>query len=146
MQKRTDYLKANAAAVKLMFDLETGVRQLGLPARLLHLVRLRASQINGCAFCIAMHTKEARAEGEDQRRLDLLQSWHETDLFDEREAAALQWTEALTRIAETHAPDDAYARLAAVFDDKQQVALTLAINAINSWNRLAIGFRAAPQP
>lgn len=146
MQQRLDYLKQNSAAVKLMFDFENGVRKLGLPSRLLHLVRLRASQINGCAYCIAMHTKEARAEGEDQRRLDLLQNWHETTLFDAREEAALAWTEALTRIADTHAPDDAYARLAEAFAPAEQVALTLAINAINAWNRLSVGFRAVPQP
>lgn len=146
MEQRLDYFKENGAAAKLMLDFEAGVRKLGLPARLLHLVRLRASQINGCAFCIAMHTKEARAEGEDQRRLDLLQNWHETTLFDAREEAALAWTEALTRVADTHAPDAAYARLAAAFAPSEQIALTLAINAINAWNRLSVGFRTVPQP
>ena len=145
MQQRLNQFKANGPAMQLMLDLEGGVRRLGLPERLLHLIRLRASQINGCAYCIAMHTREARADGEDQRRLDLLQSWHECDLFDEREEAALAWTEALTRVAETHAPATAYELLAAAFDEKERVAVTLAITTINAWNRFAIGFRAVPE-
>lgn len=132
-------------AMKAMTALEGSVRRLGLDTRLLHLIRLRASQLNGCAFCIAMHTKEARDDGEDQRRLDLLQSWHETELFDARERAALGWTEALTRVAETHVPDAAYERLASVFNEAERVAVTMAVIAINGWNRIAIGFRSAPE-
>lgn len=115
-----------------------------LDLKLLSLVKLRASQINGCAFCLDMHAHEARADGEAQQRLDILPAWRETNLFDERERAALAWTEALTRIADTHAPDEAYEALRAEFSEAECVNLTLAIGLINSWNRLAIGFRKMP--
>ncbi|RAI00012.1 alkylhydroperoxidase [Acuticoccus sediminis] len=145
MQARLNYFQAGSAGPKAMIAFNTAMEGLGIDKALLHLIKLRASQINGCAFCIAMHTKEARADGEDQRRLDLLQSWHETTLFTEAEEAALAWTEALTRLADTHAPDDVYARLAAAFSEKECVDITTAIVAINGWNRFAVGFRAVPQ-
>ena len=133
-------------ALQPMYQFEAAIRRLGLPPGLLHLVRLRVSQINDCAFCLAMHTREARHDGETQPRLDLLQAWEETALFDARERAALGWAEALTRVADTHAPDAAYAALAEAFTPDECVALTLAIVAINSWNRICVGFRAVPEP
>jgi AhpD family alkylhydroperoxidase len=141
---RINPYRAAPAAMKAMLDFETAARGLGLDPKLIHLVRLRASQINGCAFCMDMHSREARADGESQQRLDVLPAWRETDFYDSRERAALAWTEALTRIADTHAPDDAYEMLAAAFDEAERVALTMAIVAINGWNRIAIGFRTAP--
>ena len=121
--------------------LEQAVKDMGLEPSLFHLIKLRASQINGCAYCIDMHNREARKDGETQQRLDLLSVWRETNFFSDREKAALAWTEALTLISETNAPDSEYEALAAVFDERERVAITLAISAINGWNRFAIGFR-----
>ena len=141
MTMRLNYAVVAPEAIKAMMGLEQAVKDMGLEPKLFHLVKLRASQINGCAFCINMHNREARADGETQQRLDLLSVWRETNFFDERERAALAWTEALTLISETNAPDAEYEAIAAVFDEKERVALTLAIAAINGWNRFAIGFR-----
>ncbi|HEU0311132.1 MAG TPA: carboxymuconolactone decarboxylase family protein [Sphingomicrobium sp.] len=141
MTMRLNYGVVAPEAIKAMMGMEQAVKDMGLEPRLFHLVKLRASQINGCAYCINMHNGEARADGETQQRLDLLSVWRETNFFDEREKAALAWTEALTLIADTNAPDAEYEALAAVFDEKERVALTLAIAAINGWNRFAIGFR-----
>jgi AhpD family alkylhydroperoxidase len=110
--------------------------------KLLALVKMRASQINGCAYCLHMHSEEARKLGESDERLLLLDAWHESALYNERERAALAWTEALTKIAETHAPDDVYDAVRAVFSDDELIALSIAIAMINAWNRLSIGFRA----
>ena len=130
-----------------MLALEAALQKSGLEHSLVHLVKTRASQINGCAFCLHMHTAEARADGESERRLYLLDAWRESPLYTPRERAALAWTEALTRVAETHAPDEDYAALAEHFSPPEQVALTLMIGTINSWNRLAIGFRSVhPMP
>ena len=144
MKPRLNPYQAAPEAIRPMLDFETAVHGLGIDPKLLHLIKIRASQINGCAFCLDMHAHEARADGEAQQRLDVLPAWRETNLFDEREQAALAWTEALTRIADTHASDAAYDALAAVFDEQERVALTLAIVAINGWNRIAIGFRSVP--
>jgi AhpD family alkylhydroperoxidase len=141
MTMRLNYGVIAPEAIKAMMGLEQTVKDMGLEGKVFHLVKLRASQINGCAYCINMHSHEARADGETQQRLDLLSVWRETNFFDERERAALAWTEALTLVAETNAPDAEYEALAAVFDEKERVALTLAIAAINGWNRFAIGFR-----
>ena len=141
MTMRLNYGVVAPEAVKAMLGLEQAVKDMGLEPRLFHLVKLRASQINGCAYCINMHSNEARADGDTQQRLDLLSVWRETNFFDERERAALAWTEALTLIAETNAPNAEYDALAAVFDEKERVAITLAVAAINGWNRFAIGFR-----
>jgi AhpD family alkylhydroperoxidase len=141
MTMRLNYGVAAPEAVKAMLDLEQAVKDTGLEPSLMHLIKLRASQINGCAYCIDMHNREARADGESQQRLDLISVWRETNFFNDREKAALAWTEALTLIAETHAPDADYEALAAVFDEEERVAITLAIAAINGWNRFAIGFR-----
>ncbi|MBX3561823.1 MAG: carboxymuconolactone decarboxylase family protein [Sphingomonas sp.] len=114
----------------------------GLETRLVHLVKIRASQLNGCANCLNMHTQEARKDGESEQRLHVLAAWHDAPFFSDRERAALAWTDALTLLPLKGAPDDAtYARLAAQFSEEEQVKLTLVINAINGWNRLATGFR-----
>ena len=114
----------------------------GLEPGLMELVKIRASQINGCAFCLHMHTAAARKQGETEERLYLLDAWRESPLYSERERAALAWTEALTLVAETRAPDDVYEALKAHFAEEQQVNLTLLIVAINGWNRIQVGFRA----
>jgi AhpD family alkylhydroperoxidase len=141
MSMRLNYGVVAPEAIKAMMGMEQAVLDLGLEPGLFHLIKLRASQINGCAFCINMHSREARADGETQQRLDLLSVWRETNFFNEREKAALAWTEALTLIAETNAPDSDYEALSAVFDEREKVAISLAIAAINGWNRFAIGFR-----
>ena len=130
--------------MRSMMELEGAVRRSGLDAKLLHLIRLRASQINGCAFCIGMHTREAREDGEAQVRLDLLQAWRETELFDARERAALAWTEALTNLGSHAAIETAWPAVAAAFDPEEQAALSLAVVAIKGWNRIAVGFGTRP--
>ena len=144
MQPRIEYAKAAPGAVKAMLDLEKHVRQSGLETPLLELVRLRASQINGCAYCLDMRTKDARAEGETEQRLYTLSTWRETPFFSERERAALEWTEAVTKVAEGHVADEVFERTRRHFSDSELVELTLAVIAINGWNRLAIAFRAVP--
>jgi AhpD family alkylhydroperoxidase len=116
----------------------------GLDKKLLELVKLRASQINGCAFCLNMHSVEARKLGERQDRLDLVAAWREAPCFSERERAALAWTEALTLVARDHVPDDVYAAAKAPFTDEELVNLTAAVVAINGWNRVAVAFRFMP--
>jgi AhpD family alkylhydroperoxidase len=127
-----------------LMALEEGVKTSGLERSLIELVKTRASQINGCAFCINMHTHDAIAAGESPKRLFLLDAWREAPVFSERERAALAWTEALTRIADTHAPEADFETLKAQFSPEEQLKLTLLIGAINVWNRLAIGFRIPP--
>ena len=144
MQPRIEYAKAAPGAVKAMLDLEKYVRQSGIETPLLELVRLRASQINGCAYCLDMHTKDARAEGETEQRLYTLSAWRETPFFSERERAALEWTEAVTEIGKDHVPDEVFERARRHFSDRELTDLTLAVVAINAWNRLAIAFRAVP--
>jgi AhpD family alkylhydroperoxidase len=128
-------------AARAMFALQREVETSGLEHALLALVKIRASQINGCAYCIDMHTKDARAAGETEQRIYALSAWRETPFFSERERAALDWAESVTRIAETHVPDDTYAGVRQHFTEQELVALTFAIVAINSWNRLAVSFR-----
>jgi AhpD family alkylhydroperoxidase len=127
-----------------MLALSQAAEGLGIEKGLLHLIKLRASQINGCAFCIVMHTREALRDGERNERLHLLNAWHETDLYSPRERAALAWTEAVTLIADSHAEDTVYQEAAAQFPGRALADLTLAIITINGWNRLAIAFRKAP--
>ena len=112
--------------------------------KLFALVEIRASQLNGCAYCIDMHTKDARLAGETEQRLYALSAWHETPFFTNRERAALEYTEAVTRVGDSHVPDDLYARVSAVFDEDEMVALTFAVVVINAWNRLAVSFRVPP--
>ncbi|MBB6309829.1 carboxymuconolactone decarboxylase family protein [Xanthobacter tagetidis] len=129
--------------IKAMMGVEATLVASGLDHTLLELVKLRASQINGCAFCIHMHATDLRKHGESEMRLYMLDAWRESSLYSERERAALGWTEALTRLAETGAPDEDFARVHAVFTESEVVRLTLAIGAINVWNRLQVGLRAA---
>ena len=140
-QPRLDYRTA-PEALKGMYELESYVHSSALDTKLIHLVKTRASQMNGCAFCIDMHTKDARAVGETEQRLYALNAWRETPFFTDQERAALAWTESLTNIQQGHAPDDVYEELTGHFSEKDIVALTLAITTINAWNRIAIGFRA----
>jgi AhpD family alkylhydroperoxidase len=133
-----------AAPAPMQSWLEFGQRllQSGLEDSLMELVKIRASQINSCAFCLQMHTASARKNNETEERLYLLDAWRESPLYSERERAALAWTEALTLLPQTHAPDDIYQALRAQFTEEEQVTLTLLIIAINGWNRLQVGFRA----
>lgn len=128
-------------AIKAMTTLETAVKNSGLEHSLIHLVKLRASQINGCAYCIHMHATDARAQGETEMRLYMLSAWRESPLYSDRERAALAWTEALTLLAATGAPDGDYEWLKSEFTETEQVKLTMLIGAINVWNRLQVGFR-----
>ncbi|GBQ87950.1 hypothetical protein AA23498_0259 [Acetobacter nitrogenifigens DSM 23921 = NBRC 105050] len=144
MQPRLDYFAAAPGVMQAMLALEKTVATSGLEKSLIELVKTRASQINGCAFCIDMHTRDAIKDGEATARLFLLDAWREAPLYSPREQAALAWTEALTRVADTHAPDEDWARVKAHFSEEEIVKLTLLIATINGWNRLAIGFRSAP--
>ena len=144
MPARLDYRKAAPEVYEAMAHLQSVVNRCGLEPLLLELVKLRASQINGCAYCIDMHTKDARALGETEQRLYALSAWHETPFYTDRERAALAWTETLTLIAETGAPDDVYEQLSRYFSENERMHLTLAVVAINAWNRFAIGFHAEP--
>ncbi|WP_024510571.1 carboxymuconolactone decarboxylase family protein [Bradyrhizobium sp. ARR65] len=144
MKPRMDFYKAAPETIDALVALEKKVQSSGLEQSLIELVKTRASQINGCAFCINMHTQDARKHGETEQRLYLLNAWREAPAYSERERAALAWTEALTLISETHAPDDVYAQVRAQFSEAETVNLTMLIAAINAWNRLAISFRAMP--
>ena len=144
MNPRLDFPNAAPAAFRAMLTLQQQADRSALAPRLLHLVKLRASQINGCAFCIDRHAAEARRGGESERRLSTLQVWRDTPFFSERERSALAWAEALTRIADAHVPDALWERVDQVFAPSQLIDLTLAINAANSWNRFAIAFRKLP--
>jgi AhpD family alkylhydroperoxidase len=145
MKERIDFYTASKEALQAMLNLEKAVNELGIEPALLELIKLRASQINGCAFCVDMHTADARKAGESERRLYAVSVWQEAPFFTERERAALAWTEALTRVADTHAPDADYDLLATHFNAKEMANLTLAIIAINGWNRFSVGFRKMPK-
>lgn len=144
MQLTIDYRKAAPEGIAALLGLESYVRRCGLDAPLLELLRTRASQINGCAYCIDMHTKDARAQGEIEQRLYALSAWRETPFYSERERAALAWTEALTKIADNGVPDEDYKLARKQFTERELVDLSLAIIAINGWNRLAIPFHTPP--
>ena len=144
MTPRLDYFAAAPKALQPMLALEKAVVSSGLEHSLIELVKTRASQINGCAFCIDMHTRDALKAGEVPARLFLLDAWREAPHYTPRERAALAWTEALTLVARTHAPDADYAGLLPHFSAEEIVKLSLLIATINAWNRLAIGFRATP--
>ncbi|MCC5970867.1 MAG: carboxymuconolactone decarboxylase family protein [Pararhodobacter sp.] len=145
MTERLDCFKASPKAVQAMLALDVETQALSIPLALRELVKMRVSQINGCAYCLNMHAPEARGAGISQQKLDVLAAWRESPSFDARERAALGWAEALTRIEATGAPDADYAALTDAFTPKKCVDLTLVINAINAWNRFAVGFRA-PHP
>jgi AhpD family alkylhydroperoxidase len=145
MQARLEAQKVSPAAYQAMLGLEMFVRkQTKLKPALLHLVKMRASQINGCAYCLDMHSKDARAEGETEQRLYALSAWEETPFFTDRERVALALTEAITLVREVHVPDAVYEKAKESFSDEELVNLTLAIITINGWNRLAITFRMVP--
>jgi AhpD family alkylhydroperoxidase len=144
MEPRIDYAKASPDGLRAMYGLEGFVRRSGIEHPLLHLVKMRASQINGCAYCIDMHSKDARAAGETEQRLYALDAWRETPFYAPRERAALAWTEALTNVRDGHVPDSVYEEARAEFGEEELVNLTMAVVAINGWNRIAIAFRAVP--
>jgi AhpD family alkylhydroperoxidase len=144
MTERIKYSKVAPGAYRAMSGLEKAVRESGLEPSLLDLIKLRASQINGCAYCLDMHWKDARARGESEQRLYSLDAWRETSYYTERERAALAWTEAVTQIAGNHVPDELYEQVRPHFSEEELVNLTLAVVAINGWNRLAISFRTEP--
>jgi AhpD family alkylhydroperoxidase len=145
MQMRLNAEKIAPDAMKVMKELEGYVQNSGLEPDLLELIRTRASQINGCAYCLNLHTHAARAKGETEARLYLLNAWRESPVYNDRERAALAWTEAVTMISETHAPDETYAEMSRHFSEAELVNLTVAVVVINAWNRLAISFRASPK-
>ena len=144
MTSRIDYTKASPGAVRAMYGLEKYLAESAIEKPLRELVKLRASQINGCAYCIDMHWKDARAAGETEQRLYGLSAWREAPYYSERERAALSWAEALTLIADNHSPDELYATVRKQFSEQELVDLTLAVTTINAWNRIAIGFRVEP--
>jgi AhpD family alkylhydroperoxidase len=144
MMPRLNPMTTAPKLMQAMLELEGKVSSSGLEKSLMGLVKVRASQINGCAFCINMHAKEARDHGETEERLYLLNAWREAPCFSARERAALAWTDALTLLSETHAPDADYETMKAQFTGEEQVKLTLLIATINSWNRIVVGFRTVP--
>jgi AhpD family alkylhydroperoxidase len=145
MEARLNAQKASPVAYGAMIALEMFIqKESKLEPALVELVKMRASQINGCAYCIDMHSKDARSKGETEQRLYALSAWRETPFFSEQERAALAWTEALTLIAEDHVPDEVYEFAKRSFSDEELVNLTLAVITINGWNRLAITFRSVP--
>jgi AhpD family alkylhydroperoxidase len=141
MKSRIDYTRVSPKAVQALFGLQAQVNASGLEPALLHLVEMRASQINGCAYCLDMHSKDARVAGETEQRLYLLDAWREAPFYTERERAALAWTEAVTRVTDGHVPDAVYADVSDHFTEEELVSLTLAVIAINGWNRASIAFR-----
>jgi AhpD family alkylhydroperoxidase len=141
MKPRIDVMHVNPGVMHAMLGLERQVRQAGLESKLLDLVRMRASQINGCAYCLDMHSKDARADGETEQRLYGLDAWREAPYYSDRERAALEWTESLTLVSETHVPDDVFERVREQFSEDELVHLSLAVVAINGWNRLNIAAR-----
>jgi AhpD family alkylhydroperoxidase len=144
MEQRVDFYKASPGAIKAMQGLETHISKSSIEKQLVELVRLRASQINGCAYCIDLHVSDARKGGENERRLATVSVWREAPFFSDRERAALEWTESLTEIAQTHAPDAVWDRVKPHFTPEEIVDLTLLIGAINTWNRFGVGFRKLP--
>ena len=144
MDTRFDWFKVSPAAAHALLKLQAYINDAGLDHKLLELVKLRTSQLNGCAFCIDMHTKDARASGETEQRLYLVAAWREAaHLYSEKEQAALEWTEAVTNVQDEHVPQAAFSRARAQFGEAELVTLTLAISTTNSWNRLNVAFRKA---
>ncbi|HVX84038.1 MAG TPA: carboxymuconolactone decarboxylase family protein [Phycisphaerae bacterium] len=144
MEPRANYIKLGGEGIKGMYALEKFLHGVSVEQPLVHLVKLRASQVNGCAYCIDMHWKDLRALGETEQRLYGLDAWEESPYYTPRERAALRWTEELTHISKTHASEAAYAELKGQFSEQEIVDLTFVISTINAWNRLAIGFRSEP--
>jgi len=144
METRLEYRKFNQEPYQAMLALEKYLANCGLDHKFVHLLKLRASQINGCAFCIDMHSLDARAAGETEQRLYALNAWRETPFFTDRERAGLAWMEAVTLVAQTHVPDEVYEEALAHFSEKEIVDLTYLAMTINAWNRLAVATRAMP--
>jgi AhpD family alkylhydroperoxidase len=142
--QRFEYAKVAPGAYRAMAGLEHYLHESGLEENLLHLVKLRASQINGCAYCLDMHWKDLKSIGETDQRLYELNAWEDGPFYSDRERAALAWTEAVTRVADSHVPDEIYGRVRQHFNEKEVADLTLAVAAINAWNRLAISARTTP--
>jgi AhpD family alkylhydroperoxidase len=144
MKQRINYAEVGRGAVRAMYGLEAYLAECGLEPSLLHLLKFRVSQINGCAYCLDMHSKDLRAAGETEQRLYLLDAWRESPFYTERERAALAWAEAVTLVTEGHVPVEVYEQARAQFGEEELVNLTLAVVAINGWNRLSIAFRVTP--
>jgi AhpD family alkylhydroperoxidase len=144
MKPRLNAYQVAPDTMKALGALETHVQGSGLEKSLIELVKTRASQINGCAFCINMHTQDARKQGETEQRLYLLNAWRESPVYTDRERAALAWTEAVTLIADTHVPDDVYNEVRSQFSEEETVNLTMLVATINAWNRISISFRSLP--
>ncbi|MFW9078687.1 carboxymuconolactone decarboxylase family protein [Pseudomonas sp. P2757] len=144
MSPRLDYYTASPKAMKAMIAMEALTSNLSIEQPLLHLIKIRASQLNGCAFCTDMHSVDARRAGESDRRLYSLVVWRDSDFFNPRERAALAWAEAVTLLSESHVPDDVYQLAREQFNEAEMVDLTIAVTTINSWNRLAVSFRQTP--
>ncbi|HEX7911189.1 MAG TPA: carboxymuconolactone decarboxylase family protein [Paraburkholderia sp.] len=145
MQARLDFYKASPSGTRAMLALEETIGKSGIDKTLAELVRIRASQLNGCAFCLDMHVTDAIKHGESQRRLATIAAWREAPFFTERERAALEWTEAVTLIAQTHVPDAVWDVVKPHFTEQEIADLTLLIIAINGWNRIAVSFRKMPE-
>ena len=143
-ERRLDYITLSPAGYAAQRQIDQVVKQSGLPEALVELVKIRVSQMNGCAYCIDMHTRVARSRGESEQRLYALDAWRETPFFAEKERAALAWAEAVTFVADGHVPEDVYRAARAQFAEKELVDLTYAVVAINGWNRLSISFRSVP--
>src|SRR3954453_15060338 len=144
MTPRFNYVKAAPGAYQAMRGLEKYLHECGLEEKLIHLIKLRASQLNGCAYCLDMHWKDLRAIGEDEQRLYSLDAWRESPFYTERERAALEWTEALTLVTEGHVPDAGHEAVRGHFSEKELCDLSLAVATINAWNRLSIAARTLP--
>ncbi|HET7208193.1 MAG TPA: carboxymuconolactone decarboxylase family protein [Terriglobales bacterium] len=144
MEERIQYAKVAPGAYHAMLGLEKYLHECGLEEGLLHLIKLRASQINGCAYCLDMHWKDLRSIGENEQRLYSLDAWEECPYYTDRERAALAWTEAVTRVSETRVPNEVYERVRKQFSEKELADLTLAVATINAWNRLSIAGRTTP--
>jgi AhpD family alkylhydroperoxidase len=147
MTPRIEFKKAGQAlpeAMKALLALEASIKASGLEQSLIELVKMRASQINGCAYCLHMHSTDARAHGESEQRLYQLSAWHESPLYTDRERAAFAWTDAVTRVADTHVPDDVYEIVRGQFNEQEIVKLTVLVATINLWNRMAISLRTVP--
>ncbi len=144
MKSRLSYKSVDPAAYQALLNTENYIEHCGLEESLLDLVRMRASQINGCAYCLDMHAKDARASGETEQRIYMLSAWEESPMYSDRERAALAWTESVTLLADDHVPDAVFERVRPYFNDQELVSLTMAIIAINSWNRINVAFRTVP--
>jgi AhpD family alkylhydroperoxidase len=145
MEPRLNFFKSGPEAMKAVLGLDQQIARSSLEKSLIELVRLRASQMNGCAYCIDVHTADARKAGEGERRLATVAVWRETPFFNDRERAALEWAESVTRVADTHVPDEVWERVMPLFMPAELVDLTLLVTTINAWNRFAIAFRKLPK-